>query len=82
MEITTMGWVFLTVGFVPWQVVCSWHSRRHGRGRQEWRSFTVQAIFWQLKVEQRPHGIKWQLTLPLIARSKAAVWAVLRAING
>ncbi len=78
MEISTMGWVLLAVGFVPWRVVWEAQKRRQGRRRQQWRSFTLQAIFWQLTVEQRPQSCSWQLTLPIITRSKAAVWAVLQ----
>lgn len=78
MEITTMGWVLLAAGFVPWRVVWSWHSRRQGQRRLQWHSLTLQAIFWQLTVERRPQSCNWHLTLPLIARSKAAIWAVLQ----
>ncbi len=78
MELTTMGWVLVAVGFVPWRVVWEARKRRQGRRWQQGRSFTVQAIFWQLMVEQRPQRCRWQLMLPVIKRSKAAVWAMLQ----
>lgn len=78
MEISTMGWLLLAAGFVPWRVVWTAQKRRQGRRWQQCRSLTLQAIFWQMTVEQRPQSCMWQLTLPIIAHSKAAVWAVLQ----
>ena len=79
MAITTMGWVLCGLGFVPWRV--HWRSTRKGQGRgQAWRTLELQALFWQVRVVQGPRRCQWQLTLPLIARCKAAIWSALQTL--
>ena len=80
MTITTMTWVLLAAGVVPWRVVWNLEKRRQGRRWRQWRSLTVRAVFWQLTVAVRPQGVEWRLTLPLIARCQAAVWAALQSL--
>ena len=80
MEITTMGWLIVGMGFVPWRVHWRCTRKGHGRRGQQWRTLELQALFWQVRVDQGPQRCQWQLTLPLIARCKAAIWSALHTL--
>ncbi|MEZ4870051.1 MAG: hypothetical protein R3C14_52470 [Caldilineaceae bacterium] len=78
MELTTMGWLFMMAGFIPWRIAQREMTKGKGRRRQRWTTLTVQATFWQVQIERRPQGLTWQFTLPLIIWLKTAIWAALR----
>ena len=81
MELTMMSWILFGVGFVPWRVGWTAQRRRHGRQWRQGRTLTVEAIFWQLTVQQHSQSSAWELNVPLIARCKSAVWAVLQSLT-
>lgn len=78
MEMTTIGWVLFGIGFLPWRI--GWRTLRTSKQRQSVYTLTIQATFWRLQVERGPQGQQWRLTLPLVARLKAAVWSALQTL--
>ena len=80
MAMTTMGWVLFGLGFVPWRVHWQCTRKGHGRQGQMWRTLELQALFWQIEVALGPRRCQWQLTLPLIARCKAAIRSALQTL--
>jgi hypothetical protein len=78
MEMTTIGWVLFGIGFLPWRV--AWRSTSKRKQGQHGNSLTIQAAFWRLHVESGSQGRQWRLTLPLVARLKAAVWSALQTL--
>lgn len=66
------------LGFAPWRICVRQVSQRRGKHLQRWCECQIEAAFWQVRVERQPQGLTWQVTLPLIARLKAAIWSALR----
>ncbi len=77
MNMTLIGWVLFGLGFVPFRIKRTSHSRGKGKHRQSWSELQIQATFWRLSIEHRPQGRSWRLALPLVARLKSAIWAAL-----
>ncbi|MFZ4663325.1 MAG: hypothetical protein ACOYNY_40340 [Caldilineaceae bacterium] len=73
MELTTIGWVLVGIGFLPWRI--GWRTQR-----KSVYMVTIQAAFWRLRVEQGNQGRQWQLTLPLVVRLKGAIWSALQTL--
>jgi hypothetical protein len=73
MELTTIGWVLVSIGFLPWRI--GWRTQR-----KSVYTVTIQAAFWRLRVEQGNQGRHWQLTLPLLVRLKGAIWSALQTL--
>jgi hypothetical protein len=59
MESTTMGWLLLVVGFVPWRMSQRRVSQHKGKQVQRWNEFQLQATFWQLRIARHPQGCTW-----------------------
>jgi len=78
MEMTTIGWVLLGIGFLPWRV--AWRSTSKRKQVQRGNSLTIQAAFWRLQAERGPQGRQWRLTLPLVARLKTGIWSAFQTL--
>lgn len=78
MEWTTWGWLVVVLTVLPWRIEWwqGWHRQRGVR--QAWRTVEIEAIGWRFTLDQRPQRQTWRLTLPLIQRSKGAVWTALQ----
>jgi|688.fasta_scaffold661603_1 hypothetical protein len=79
MEMITVEWLLFGIGFIPWRV--NWQcipEKNKDNQTQSLYSFTIKAAFWGYRVEWGPQGYHWQLTLPLIASLKAAIWSALQ----
>lgn len=80
MESTMLIWLLVGIGFLPWRIKRCWEIKRQGRRWQQWASLEISAVFWRLSIAQRPQGLTWHLSLPLIARCKAAIWSALQTL--